>query len=329
MRSSTVGSCCSAGRYSLLMIDGGTFQVGLTVMNFIVSVSSGVALVAGLAAHDLGLPHLRAVLHHPQGEVGNVDHHVGVAEVARQPAPALHVGEDDVDVAVALRPVDRVDRRGGELAARRQMVALLEFLHRLGDGLVVGGVAGVAGDAEALAQQRHARILHRGLRHELEHRARRDARRPAAVLGGARLGELRLERLVAGVRRIEPLERAGDVLAVDQAAEHVGGLRRRQVVGDVAADAREVDAADLRVARIGQHGLGVLELGIGERAGVGAGLDLGHRIVGRIEAVGRRHWPRTWRPPCCDRRHCRCRATAARSRAPRRRRRPPACSCAR
>src|SRR3981189_1948450 len=47
MRSSTVGSCCSAGRYSLLMIDGGTFQVGLMVMYFIVSLSSGVAL-AGL-----------------------------------------------------------------------------------------------------------------------------------------------------------------------------------------------------------------------------------------------------------------------------------------
>ena len=43
MRSSTVGSCGSAGRYSLLMIDGGTFQVGLTVMYFIVSLHSGVA----------------------------------------------------------------------------------------------------------------------------------------------------------------------------------------------------------------------------------------------------------------------------------------------
>ena len=30
------------------MIDGGTFQVGLTVMNFIVSVSSGVAWLPGL-----------------------------------------------------------------------------------------------------------------------------------------------------------------------------------------------------------------------------------------------------------------------------------------
>ena len=48
MRSSTVGSCCSAGRYSFWMIDGGTFQVGLTVMNFIVSDNSGVAWTPGL-----------------------------------------------------------------------------------------------------------------------------------------------------------------------------------------------------------------------------------------------------------------------------------------
>ena len=37
MRDSTVGSCASAGRYSLCTIEGGTFQVGLTVMYFIVS----------------------------------------------------------------------------------------------------------------------------------------------------------------------------------------------------------------------------------------------------------------------------------------------------
>src|SRR5438876_9386554 len=41
MRDSTVGSCASAGRYSLCTIDGGTFQVGLTVMYFIAAVSSG------------------------------------------------------------------------------------------------------------------------------------------------------------------------------------------------------------------------------------------------------------------------------------------------
>src|ERR671935_53714 len=41
MRESTVGSCASAGRYSLCTIDGGTCQVGLMVMNFIVSLRRG------------------------------------------------------------------------------------------------------------------------------------------------------------------------------------------------------------------------------------------------------------------------------------------------
>ena len=44
MRSIACGSCCSAGRYSFWMIDGGTFQVGLTVMNFISALSSGVGM---------------------------------------------------------------------------------------------------------------------------------------------------------------------------------------------------------------------------------------------------------------------------------------------
>ena len=35
------------------MIEGGTFQVGLTVMNFIVSVSSGVAWFPGLPVTTL------------------------------------------------------------------------------------------------------------------------------------------------------------------------------------------------------------------------------------------------------------------------------------
>ena len=44
MRSRALGSSCSAGRYSFSMIEGGTFQVGLTVMNFISALIIGVAL---------------------------------------------------------------------------------------------------------------------------------------------------------------------------------------------------------------------------------------------------------------------------------------------
>src|SRR5262245_1583856 len=55
MRDSTVGSCASAGRYSLCTIEGGTCQVGLMVMNFIVSLRSGVGM--------LGLPMTIRVVH--------------------------------------------------------------------------------------------------------------------------------------------------------------------------------------------------------------------------------------------------------------------------
>src|ERR1019366_9852693 len=55
MRSSTVGSCASAGRYSLCTIDCGTCHVGLTVMDFIVSLSIGVGM--------LGLPITIRVVH--------------------------------------------------------------------------------------------------------------------------------------------------------------------------------------------------------------------------------------------------------------------------
>src|SRR4029078_13150393 len=42
------GSLARAGRYSFRMIEGGTFQVGLIVMYFIVSASRGVAYSPGL-----------------------------------------------------------------------------------------------------------------------------------------------------------------------------------------------------------------------------------------------------------------------------------------
>src|SRR6516164_9110677 len=45
MRASTPESRLCAGRYSLCTIEGGTCQVGLTVMCFIVSLSSGVCLL--------------------------------------------------------------------------------------------------------------------------------------------------------------------------------------------------------------------------------------------------------------------------------------------
>src|SRR3979411_1268495 len=106
MRSSTVGSCCSAGRYSLLMIDGGTFQVGLMVMYFIVSLSSGVALA--------GLPTTTFVV---QSCV--VSYNTCLAEVARIPVPAFHVGDHDIGLVAARRAIEVLDGPRVEIAGDR------------------------------------------------------------------------------------------------------------------------------------------------------------------------------------------------------------------
>ena len=57
---------------------------------------------AGLADDDAGGPHLRAVMHHPEREVRLIDDHVRGAKVARIPPPALHVGEDRLDLPRAI-----------------------------------------------------------------------------------------------------------------------------------------------------------------------------------------------------------------------------------
>ena len=64
MRSIAFGSSRSAGRYSFWMIDGGTFQVGLTVMYFIVSVSSGVAWMPGLPVTTLVVRNTGSAMNH-------------------------------------------------------------------------------------------------------------------------------------------------------------------------------------------------------------------------------------------------------------------------
>ena len=54
-----------------------------------------------------------------------------------------------------------------------------------------------------------------------------------------------------------------------------------------AGDLRPVHAAALRVARIVQHAGGELQFGVGQRVRRGRSGEIRHRIVGRVEAVGR------------------------------------------
>ncbi len=97
------------------MIDCGTCQVGFTKMFSICAENAGLG-VAGLPTTIRVLNTVVPSWTVLRREVGNVDHHVGLAEIARQPAPALHVGDDGVDVAVPAAAVERID--GGLRPAR-------------------------------------------------------------------------------------------------------------------------------------------------------------------------------------------------------------------
>ena len=48
------------------------------------------------------MPLLLMVVHDLERVVGHIDHHVSMAEVARQPAPALHVGDNALDLFARL-----------------------------------------------------------------------------------------------------------------------------------------------------------------------------------------------------------------------------------
>ncbi len=251
---------------------------------------------AGLAGHYPGGPDLSAVLHHLERIVGDVEDDIGVAdrgraEVARQPAPALHVDEHRVDLPVAFRVVDGLDGPFVQHAGGLEIDAFLEFAHGLGDLGVVMGVAGIFGDAELGAQLRHARIFHRdrGLLlaagREFQRRAIGDLdRRPVAL--AAQFGELRLQFAVELLRRVVAVERRRGVLGGGDVSQHFGGIDRMFRILDIARDLRPVHPAALRLARIIHHARGQLQVGFRQRVGAVGRREIRHRIVGCVQ--GRR-----------------------------------------
>ena len=134
-------------------------------------------------------------MQHLEREVGLVDLHTRFADVARVPAPALHVGDDGVDAAV-IRGIELLDRPRVEIAGRRQIVAALKFLHGFGELLIVAQIGRLAGNTEPLAQLRHAGIFHRVLAVEGEHRTRRDLVACAAGRLAAQFRQRGLELLI-------------------------------------------------------------------------------------------------------------------------------------
>ena len=102
MRSKMFGSLAYSGSNSFWMIDCGTYHDGLTSTVSIDALSSGVG-VCGLPATILVRQTMLVIAHDLERVVRDVDHHVGLAEIARQPAPALHVGDDALDLLGRLR----------------------------------------------------------------------------------------------------------------------------------------------------------------------------------------------------------------------------------
>ena len=124
-----------------------------------------------LAGDDLGLPVQTALVEQAQRVVGHVDDDivvVVVAELARQPAPALHVDDDGVDriggraLGFRFAPLSARTVCGAGIAVDVEILLGLERLHRFDHSVVIERVVLVAGDVEALAQRDHALVLHAG-----------------------------------------------------------------------------------------------------------------------------------------------------------------------
>ena len=189
-----------------------------------------------------------------------------------------------------LLAVERAHGIGAEVAVDVEVAFGLEGLHRVAHGVVIKGVALVAGDVEALAQRHYALILHAGAKDFAFADADQVGLCFVGRLGRHRalpqFGELGLERLELLLRRIVAVERGAHVAGIGELGQHLGRLRRDQLEFDVGADAAVMDAADLRLARISEDGRGELEFVLGQGVGGRRQLEIRRRIIARIETVG-------------------------------------------
>src|SRR3569623_67188 len=176
---------------------------------------------ARLAGDDARGPDRRAVVHDAQRVVGNVEDDIsiaecGSAEIARRPAPALHVDALDVDLAVVLRPVQRSNCLLVETAGGLDVVRALELANGGGDGRVIVRVARILGEPQLITQRRRTTIVQDGGIRILLRRLDETQRFAVGDLGdvislAAQLGELRLQFLEELVRRIVGLKGSAGV----------------------------------------------------------------------------------------------------------------------
>ena len=105
-------------------------------------------------------------------------------------------------------------------------------------------------------------------------------------LSGTQFGEFGLEREIGRVVRLVGSERLAHVAGAEHGGENVRRVRRFEIIQDVAAHARPMDPAHLRVMGVPDDRRGQPDLGFREAGCVAERRKVRSRIVGGVEAVG-------------------------------------------
>ena len=124
-------------------------------------------LLVGLADHHPGGVHELAVSHHPHHELGDVDVDVELPEVVRQPAPALHVQEDQPRLrracSLLMLLVEQAPRARPHMPVRQYATGFLEVLnggvHRSVEYRLLAAI--LDRNVETLAEKCHLLIARR------------------------------------------------------------------------------------------------------------------------------------------------------------------------
>ncbi|MEE7470041.1 hypothetical protein MOF8_26965 [Methylobacterium oryzae] len=242
-----------------------------------------------LVAHDAAPIGAEAVFRH-------VDQDVIRAQVARQPAPPLHV-DDEFGL-----PAGRARRAAGirqsqhrldvQDAVAREPAAALELRHRVRDDRIVllrltgafvhrGGRTAL--EVEMRPQQRDAGVAHT----DAKGRSGREAQRlHGRRRGTAQGGEPILQREIARRRRIVGLKRlAGHRAGLVELRQHVVPGRKIEMRGDQPRDRGEIDPAAASVPGVEHRRSGQAQIGIGDRLLLRLIGERRHRVGARVETV--------------------------------------------
>ena len=239
MRSSACGSCCK--RRQIFVLDDRRRHVpGRIDGDELHLRADHRRRLARLAGHDLGVPVDLVVVPERQAIIRHVDDDMRIAEIARQPAPALHVDDDGVD------------RIGGRTLCGGFLLAV-QRAHRIGAEIAVDIEVGTRSGRSSPHRAPRRRKADCPCRRRCSRRLRSATTRAsfmpgrrilpsgdmhrrlacfsilglgdhAAVL--AQFGELDLERLEFGLRRIVAVERFAGIAGVGELGQHVGRLGR-------------------------------------------------------------------------------------------------------